>query len=157
MEFGKRQQTGRKLFRHDLPPWVDPDAADFFLTINCQHRGTNQLCLPSVAEALLQSARFYHEQRKWLPFMFLLMPDHLHMIVAFNREHDLEKTVSAWKRYTSRQHGIVWQRGFFEHRLRRDESWEEKAKYILHNPVRAGLIQDGEKWPYELEPEQFVR
>jgi len=36
--------------------------------------------------------------------------------------------------------GIKWQRDFFEHRLRSDESWREKADYILANPVRKGLV-----------------
>jgi hypothetical protein len=36
-----------------------------------------------------------------------------------------------WKRWTARQMGIEWQRDFFEHRLRSDESLREKTDYIL--------------------------
>ena len=37
---------------------------------------------------------------------------------------------------------------FFEHRLRKEESFREKADYILANPVRAGLVERAEDWPY---------
>ncbi len=157
MDAKSPRKAGRKTFVHVLPPWIDPDAASFFITVCCQRRGTNQLCLPPIGEALLQSVRFYAEQRKWLPHVFLLMPDHFHMLVSFGYDHSMTKVMAAWKRYNSRQHGIVWQDGFFEHRLRRDESWEEKAAYVLNNPARAGLIQEGEPWPYVLRMDESGR
>lgn len=48
--------------------------------------------------------------------------------------------------------GIEWQRDFFEHRLRSDESWSEKADYILANPVRKGLGTEVSQWPYVFLP-----
>ena len=135
---------------HAVPPWIDPSLSDYFVTICCQQRGTNQLCLPLIGDSLLASARHYYEQRKWFPSLFLLMPDHLHLLVSFGRDQDLTKVITAWKRYTARRHNIVWQRDFFEHRLRSTESITEKSFYILQNPVRAGLIEPGESWPYTL-------
>jgi REP element-mobilizing transposase RayT len=44
--------------------------------------------------------------------------------------------------------GIRWQRDFFEHRLRSEESFREKADYVLANPVRAGLVECEEDWLY---------
>ena len=37
----------------------------------------------------------------------------------------------------------------FHHRLRRDESYSEKWDYVRMNPVRAGLIADPDRWPYQ--------
>ena len=144
------KQPGRKIFQHDVPPWVDPDASEYFITICCKQRGTNQLCTSDIGEALLESARFYHQQQKWFSWVFLLMPDHVHMIVGFPQPLRIEAVVSAWKRFTATRYEIIWQQGFFEHRLRRNESAEEKADYILRNPVRAGLITEGKDWPYLL-------
>ena len=142
---------GRKSFLHQLPSWVDPEACDFFITICCQQRGINPLCDPPArAQSLLSAARVYHEQRKWFPSLFLLMPDHLHMLVAFGREYDLNAVIGSWKRYAATQYGIAWRRGFFEHRLRSEESMDEKAAYILQNPVRAGLVRDVRDWPFVL-------
>ena len=63
----------------------------------------------------------------------------------------MEKVMSDWKRYTCINVGINWQRDFFDHRLRGDESYLEKAHYIRMNPVRAGLIKRPEEWPYVWE------
>ena len=46
-----------------------------------------------VGKALLDSARFYHARRKWFPTVFLLMPDHLHMIVNFGETANIAKIV----------------------------------------------------------------
>ena len=144
-------QTGREILRHEVPSWVDPEGAEYFITICCRELGVNQLCVPRVGEELLASARFYRGQEKWFPSVFLLMPDHVHMLVRFGRESSsIVGVVSAWKRYTARNLGITWQQGFFEHRLRADENAGEKAAYILQNPVRAGLVRDPGEWPFLL-------
>ena len=141
---------GRKILCHDVPLWVDPEASDYFITICCRRRGADQLCLPNASGLLLSSARFYHQQRKWFPSLLLLMPDHLHMLVGFSREHRMEEVVRSWKRYTAKQAGIEWQHGFFEHRLRSEQGVQDKAEYILQNPVRAGLMRDPAEWPHVL-------
>jgi hypothetical protein len=41
-----------------------------------------------------------------------------------------------------------WQKGFFDHLIRSDESHAEKWKYVRENPVRAGLVAKAEDWPY---------
>jgi hypothetical protein len=63
----------------------------------------------------------------------------------------MEKVVRSWKRHTARHLGVHWQRDFFDHRLRSDESFEEKAAYILNNPARAGLVARSEDWPYQIQ------
>ena len=42
----------------------------------------------------------------------------------------------------------VWQRRFFDHVLRSDESYAQKWNYVRENPVRAGLVTNAEDWPY---------
>ena len=56
--------------------------------------------------------------------------------------------ISSWKSWTAKTCGIQWQRDFFEHRLRKEESYREKADYILLNPVRADLVERPEDWPH---------
>ena len=53
---------------------------------------------------------------------------------------------------TAKLSGVEWQRNFFDHRLRHDESLTEKFAYICQNPVRAGLIQNEADWPYAFIP-----
>ena len=79
------------------------------------------------------------------------MPDHLHAILSFNRDVGMQKSIREFKKYTARKMGLSWQRDFFDHRLRKGESYEEKAHYIRMNPVRAGLCQRPEEWPHVWE------
>ena len=140
----------RKSHLHEVPLWVDPARSDYFITICCQQRGINQLCLPETSRVLLDSVRFYRAQDRWFPSLFLLMPDHLHMIVNFGYEHGMTRVIKAWKSYHAKRTDIRWQDDFFEHRLRGEKGVDEKAAYILQNPVRAGLVQEESEWPHVL-------
>jgi REP element-mobilizing transposase RayT len=138
----------RKSLPHEPPLWVRREEAFFFLTICCQQRGTDQLCLPSVSVALLESAQFRHQRGDWWLDLILLMPDHVHLLACFPAAKEMPVVIKEWKAYTAKRAGVVWQRGFFDYRLRREESLREKADYILHNPVRKGLVTRAEDWPH---------
>jgi putative transposase len=60
----------------------------------------------------------------------------------------MRRVVTEWKKFIARSCGVVWQRDFFDHRLRSDESWRDKAEYIALNPVRKGLVTRPEDWPH---------
>lgn len=137
---------------HDRPPWIS-ESAWFFITINCAQRNTNQLCLPEIANAILASIAFNHERQAWFCRFALLMPDHLHAIIATPPSPDLTTTISRWKHYIAAHHKIKWQRDFFDHRLRNDSELEEKSTYIALNPVRRALCQKPEDWPWTFRPQ----
>lgn len=86
--------------------------------------------------------------------MILIMPDHLHALLAVPPDRQLARTIATWKSYQTKSLGIDWQSGFFDHRLRSDESLHEKAHYIRMNPVRAGLVQRPEAWPHMWSPNE---
>jgi REP element-mobilizing transposase RayT len=139
----------RKSLPHTVPLWVNPQSEIYFITINCQTRGQNQLALPELAPPLFETVRHRQTTFLWWPHVFLLMPDHLHALLSFPPSgKPLQTVVSQWKGWTAKQFGIVWQRDFFEHRLRHDESRRQKADYILENPVRKKLVRQPEAWPY---------
>ena len=137
-----------------VPPWWIADDSLFFITVNCVPRGLDQLCRPETATAVVSAARFYHEHQKWSCRLLLLMPDHLHAIVAFPFNVGLKTTLIRWKGYLAKSHGIRWQQDFFDHRLR--DHWQliEKTSYILNNPVRRGLCNRPEDWPHVFRPER---
>ncbi len=140
----------RKQLGH-TPPAESSAGSIFFVTINCQQRGRNQLCQPKIANILLEAVRFNHGTEKWYANLFLLMPDHVHALLGFPIDQNMERVVSDWKRFTARTAKVEWQRDFFDHRLRHDESYAQKAEYIRQNPVRMGLIERAEDWPYVTE------
>ena len=137
----------RKRLPHHVPSWVDHSAV-FFVTVCALPRGSNILCQPNLAKGLWEAVVFRQGRGHWWVHLLLLMPDHLHMLVSFPDDQRMDKVVSAWKRYLARQESIQWQRDFFDHRLRSQESLNQKSEYILQNPVRAGLVQAAGEWPY---------
>ena len=56
----------------------------------------------------------------------------------------MSRVVGDWKKWHHLKHGVRWQENFFDHRLRRDESLEQKALYIRRNPVVKGLCSKPE-------------
>jgi REP element-mobilizing transposase RayT len=96
----------------------------------------------------MESAQHDHAAGKWFVHIFLLMPDHLHAIVSIPTDGSLPRQIAGFKRFTSRRTGIEWQKGFFDHRLRNDESLEEKAHYIAMNPVRKSLVNKPADWKW---------
>ncbi len=139
----------RKYLPHEIPLWVDPQKEIYFVSINCQQRGHNQLALPEVAERLFETVQHRQANFLWWPHVFLMMPDHLHALLSFPpSDKPIKLIVRKWKEWTAKTIGIQWQRDFFEHRLRQDESRREKADYILENPVRKKLVSRPEDWPF---------
>ncbi|UAW99785.1 transposase [Halopseudomonas nanhaiensis] len=71
---------------------------------------------------------------------YVLMPDHLHWIFELKRG-TLSTVVGAMKSVSARQHGgPMWQPGFHDHALRREEDIQKVARYLIANPLRAGLV-----------------
>src|SRR4029078_229126 len=83
------------------------------------------------------------------------MPDHIHVIVAptKKREAKLGNFSASLKRWMREELKACWQwqTGCFDRLLRTNESLHDKWLYIRENPVRAGLVQKWEDWPYRYE------
>jgi len=146
MDFPVRQKLP-----HTIPQWVKPGSF-YFITINCEQRGRKQLSLDGVGGEVLSAAAYNHERFVWHCRLMLLMPDHLHGIVAFPPEPGMQTVVTNWKKFLARKHGIAWQRDFFDHRLRDHHELDEKTSYVLMNPVRRSLCERVEDWPWVYRP-----
>ena len=145
--------TPRKRLNHETPHWVTSDA-DYFVTLCAEPRRQNHFCKDPIGQAILDSIRIYNEKQNWYCDLAVLMPDHIHLLVSFPPEKILSQVVGLWKRALAKTHKISWQRNFFEHRLRNDENVQQKADYILENPVRAGLVEAWRDWPYVWLPDR---
>src|SRR5215213_486713 len=82
------------------------------------------------------------------------MPDHVHVLAAptEDREAKLGNLSAALKRWIRQELKATWQwqPGSFDRLLRSTESLTDKWLYIRENPVRAGLVERSEDWPYSL-------
>jgi putative transposase len=139
----------RKWINHITPDWIRESEHIFFLTLCCKKRGVNQLAKSITANILFEAVESRMNKGLWFPFLVLLMPDHLHGLFSFpNERRSMQDVVTDYKRWISSKTDVDWQRGFFDHRLRSNESASQKFDYILMNPVRAGLCLQPEEWPY---------
>jgi REP element-mobilizing transposase RayT len=84
---------------------------------------------------------------------FCVMPDHVHVIVL-NQKHPLQSVVRLIKRETTQalsRLGVprpLWQRGYYDHAIRRNEGLFKTIRYVLMNPVRAGLAEYWREYPW---------
>lgn len=88
---------------------------------------------------------------------YVIMPDHIHLFVCGPDDFVLGRWISSLKQSLAKtisgelRDERVWQRGFFDHVLRNDESYAQKWNYVRDNPVRAGFVTKPEDWPYSGE------
>ena len=87
---------------------------------------------------------------------YVFMPDHMHLFVRGGDAFNLAQWMNGLKRAISVPLGAtkkrpLWQRGFFDHILRKDESYIQKWEYVRENPVRTGLVVRADEWPYQGE------
>lgn len=89
-----------------------------------------------------------HQQQMLSSLAWVLMPDHLHWLLQLGQKQTLSHVIKLFKgrsaaavnQHLQRQ-GSLWQRGFHDHALRRDEDQQQVARYIIANPLRAGLVE----------------
>jgi putative transposase len=116
----------------------------YFVT-TCSNKRRPISAAQSVHSAFVEFARDGPGRGAWVG-AYVLMPDHLHVFVGFD---DQKVQLTAWMKSLKnalsktlravRVVGRHWQKGFFDHVLRSEESYEEKWKYVRENPVRAAL------------------
>ena len=95
------------------------------------------------------------ERMKCGIYVYCLMPDHLHLLCGTNdqgisvldfiNQFKGKSTRIGWK-YEIK--GPLWQRRSYDHILRKEESLEETAKYIVSNPVRRGIVEEWNQYPF---------
>ena len=104
---------------------------------------------------LIEVLRSYVAARKFQLDDFVVMPDHVHLLMTVDRDMTIEKAMQLIKgRFSFRLKrefqylGEVWQPGFSETRAEDEKSIGRYREYIAQNPVKAGLVDSPEHYPY---------
>jgi REP element-mobilizing transposase RayT len=93
----------------------------------------------------------------WLVGRYVIMPDHLHFFCSPRVvETSLRNWMQVWRACATRgwnwaEEKPIWQKDFFDRELRSGESYAEKWRYVVENPVRAGLVERAEEWKWQGE------
>ena len=134
--------------RHSIP-------GTYYLLTTSTYDRRPILSNPEVARVIFETFEWLETQGriKWICIM--VMPDHIHAVIQLGRNQTLPKIMHSLKIFTARQInkqwgecGQVWQEGYHDHGIRRDESLSEIINYCYHNPVRQGLVNQAKDYPY---------
>lgn len=108
-----------------------------------------------MANLFIDVLRSYVKARKFKVHEFVVMPNHVHVLLTVDAGKTIEKAVKLMKgnfSYRARKEfGLnceIWQIGFSDVRIRDRESYIYHVKYIRDNPVKAGLARSAEEYPY---------
>ncbi|VFQ44790.1 REP-associated tyrosine transposase [Desulfoluna butyratoxydans] len=146
---------------------VSTAGASFFFTVVTHHRQP-VLCDEPVRVALRNSIERVRAVAPFSIDAWVLLPDHLHCIWTLPEgDADYSSRWSRIKRYVTtccgdrlsregfstesrkaRQEGTLWQRRFWEHRIRDERDFETHMDYIHYNPVKHGVVERVGDWPW---------
>lgn len=142
-------------FRHlaHVPSFRDNPIV-FFTTSSYQRRKilASSQCHKILHDIWLRSA----EHDGWWVGNYVIMPDHVHLFARPEiGAQRMMKWVEMWKSVSSRRIAAalsikppIWQREYFDRYLRSSENYAEKWHYVEQNPIRSGLVETIEAWPY---------
>ena len=107
------------------------------------------------AELLVDVLRSLVAERKFKLRDFVIMSDHVHLLIEVAGEMTIEKAMQLIKgRFSHRlshefsYKGEVWQRGFTEVQVMNQQSFQAHRAYIAENPVKDGLVASAEEYPF---------
>jgi putative transposase len=140
--------------RNAHPDMIVSGARTFFATTKTS-QGRPLLQSARNATLMIDVLRTYVASGKFRLHDFVIMPNHVHLLLTVGADMTIEKAMQFIKGGFSHRLkkecgylGEVWQRGFSEDRVGNRESFVQHREYIATNPVKAGLVDSPEKFPY---------
>lgn len=121
--------------------------------------GPRWLAEQAIGELMINSLHYRHG-RVYNLDTFCVMPNHVHVIFAplkgaNEKSHSLSSIMQSLKGYTAHKsntvlgrEGAFWHHESYDHVVRDAEEHERIVKYVLNNPVKAGLVADRRDWPW---------
>jgi putative DNA methylase len=117
-------------------------------------RGEALLSHPRVAK-LTQDALLHFDAVRYRLHAWVVMPNHVHVLVTPLDDWTLSVIVHSWKSFTAKKanallgrEGAFWAAEYFDRAIRDDEHYAKAVSYIEGNPVKAGLCRRAEEWLY---------
>jgi len=143
--------------RHRTAP-----GTSYFVTTRCW-QGRSVFQVTQIAEILVQTMARYRDRGDYLLHEFVVMPNHIHLLLTPSLTTSLEKAVQVIKGGSSHaihkqraQRMEIWQEGFYDWTIRDLTDWRLKVNYIRMNPVQARLVVRPEDWPYSSASSRFA-
>lgn len=102
--------------------------------------------------AALNDPRLWSEAKL---MCWVLMPDHVHLLIQVGDNESISQLINRLKTNTARKVNFIlgrtarfWEKGFHDKAIRSEENIIDVARYIVMNPIRAGLVKSAGMYPY---------
>jgi REP element-mobilizing transposase RayT len=125
------------IYRRELPHWRKAEAV-YFVTWRLHPSQTE---LKPEERRLLITTLCHFDGKRYELLAYVVMHNHIHVIVEPNDEHQLQVILHSWKSFSANRlqreygrKGNIWQDEYFDRIIRDEEELLEKAQYILNNP-----------------------
>jgi putative transposase len=125
----------------------------YFITIR-SHDFNSLLVHDAVVNKALETLKTVAKQERFSIWAYCFMPDHVHLLVeGQDSDADMRHFVSSFKQrtgywYKRTHNGRLWSFNYYEHVLRGDQATVAVAEYIIRNPVRRGMVEHSDSYPY---------
>jgi REP element-mobilizing transposase RayT len=118
--------------------------------------GHGSCCLRDARVAkLVEGALLYFDGQHYHLLAWVVMPNHVHVLIEMAPGHRLPDIVHSWKSFTAKaanrilgRSGALWQPEYFDRYIRNPDHFDRAVHYIHENPVKAGLALQAEEWPF---------
>ena len=135
-------------YRRHLPHYR-ADHVIYFVTWRLHP--TNAPLEPHERSIIASALEFFHTSRYWL-VAYVIMDDHVHVLVQLSHANKLQSIVHSWKSYSTRQlhqdkvrESRVWQNEYLDRIIRNSHELSDTIQYISTNPQK--------RWPDSIEYE----
>jgi REP element-mobilizing transposase RayT len=105
--------------------------------------------------ALVQDALLHFDGGRYRLHAWVIMPNHVHVVMTPQPDWSISKIVFAWKSFTANRANVVlgrrgafWHSDYFDRFIRNDEHFATAVQYVEQNPVVAGLCNRAEEWRF---------
>jgi len=126
----------------------------YFITI-CAHMQQNLFRRDEVADLMVATFFRYRDAGEFELHEYVVMPNHIHLLLSLNDQQQLGRVIQLIKggcSHALREQGIVfravWEQRYYDRRVRDVNEFAEFSAYIVQNPVRRGLAEHPEEYPY---------
>ena len=113
------------------------------------------LTIPGTPHIIFECFEWLETDKRLEWICIMVMPDHLHTVFQLQNKQTLPTLIQSFKKFTAKhintklaRKGSLWQAGYYEHGIRRDESLNKITRYCYENPVRKGLVAQPKDYPY---------
>ena len=126
----------------------------YVITTATQHRKNIFVNLPCAQTVILELYRL-EKEKAIRNICYCLMPDHLHWQFQLLNKLTLSETVKRLKGRSAQKiikmscgYDVIWQKGYFDHQIKNEDDLIKQARYIVANPLRAGIVNYIGNYPY---------